>query len=135
MGEIWRDWLAAIDFSVAEGATTVIAVGASMGGTSAVMAAAERAAVAGVVTISAPQEFRGLDAVASAGRVNAPLLLIAGNDDGDAVKDVEEIEAAAAGRADVEVLDTGLHGNALAASDEFRERILELVRGFVADVR
>ena len=134
LGDIWVDWLAAIDFAVAEGATTVVAVGASMGGT-AVMTAAVREAVTGVVMISAPKEFQGLDAVARAGRVKTPLLLIAGNDDGDAVEDAEEIEAAAAGTAQVEVLDTGLHGNALAASNEFRERILELVRGFVADVR
>lgn len=74
------DVSAAMDYLRAAGATTVALVGASMGGTAALVVAS-RTPVAAVVAISAPLEFQGLDASSTASRITAPVLLLAAEGD------------------------------------------------------
>ena len=78
--KIDRDARAALAFARDRGYESVVLVGASMGGTAAIMVAAEEP-VAGVITLSAPISFRGLDAKSAAGRVPVPLAVLASRGD------------------------------------------------------
>lgn len=87
--EIVTDVDAALTFAGAQGYSEAILVGASMGGTAAMVAAdedpstrtpvtsGEAPEVAGVVAISAPVEFAGLDASTAAADLEAPMAVIA----------------------------------------------------------
>jgi pimeloyl-ACP methyl ester carboxylesterase len=74
------DLRAAYDFLKARGATQVALVGASMGGTAAIIVASQVSTPA-VVAVCAPVMFQGLDAVSVAGQVTAPVLLLAATAD------------------------------------------------------
>lgn len=62
------------------GAKRIILVGASMGGTAALIVAS-RMDVAAVVSVSAPESFRGLDATADVKGLRAPALFVAAEGD------------------------------------------------------
>ena len=116
-GDIVLDWLAAIEFAASQGATTIFAVGASMSGTSLVVAAASDSRVSSLVLISAPANFVGIDALSAAPDVSQDVFLIAGDADGNAVADAQAIADALGGKKGVRILETDLHGNDLTASD------------------
>lgn len=78
--QIDRDVAAALGEIRARGLTRVVLVGASMGGTAALMVAA-RQPVQGVITLSAPVEFEGLSAKDGVTKVMAPTLFIGAEDD------------------------------------------------------
>jgi pimeloyl-ACP methyl ester carboxylesterase len=64
------------------GVTRMVLVGSSMGGTAALAAAAQiTPPVAGVVSLSGPEGFRGADADAAAPKLRMPVLFIVGSDD------------------------------------------------------
>lgn len=77
-----RDVVAAVSFLHSLGATRIALVGASMGGTACLRAAAQLAAsgsprIVGVATLSAPVEFKGLSASDAVPRLDLPLLFLA----------------------------------------------------------
>jgi pimeloyl-ACP methyl ester carboxylesterase len=72
----------------------VFLMGASMGGTAAVRVAAENP-TAGVVSLSAPIAFRGLDAREAILRIEVPCLFIAAEGDGPAAAAARELNKAA----------------------------------------
>jgi pimeloyl-ACP methyl ester carboxylesterase len=123
-----EDVRAAIDAANAAGAADVFVVGASMGGTGAVVAAASND-IAGVVTLSAPDVFEDVDAVSWADEVEAPMLLIAADEDGSAAEDALAIAAASNQEPEVVVLSGGQHGTNLFAEhhDEVTRLILEFL--------
>ena len=129
--EIWREWLAAVNFAVAEGATAVYAIGASMGGTSAMVAASMDSRIDGVAAISSPNRFRGLDALENLDQVTAPKLFIAGEGDLAAPKFSRRFDEQSVGPHELVILDTDLHGNTLAVDEEFGPIVLDLLRAFV----
>ncbi|NNK91283.1 MAG: alpha/beta fold hydrolase, partial [Acidimicrobiia bacterium] len=71
------DTVAAVEFALASGAEAVWIIGASMGGTGALAAAAEVPGIKGVVTLSAPLVFEGVDGLAVARAAGVPVLPIA----------------------------------------------------------
>ena len=75
-----RDVQAAVDYLLANGASKVFLIGASMGGTAS-LKVASRQEVAGVITLSAPPSIEGLDAREDVKQVTAPKLYIAAHDD------------------------------------------------------
>ena len=86
------DLQAAMDFLRSQGPDTLFLVGASMGGTASLQAAAGDAAgvaqrVAGVISLSSPVEFQGLDL--SKVRVQVPVLLMATEGDSQAARNVD----------------------------------------------
>ncbi|MCA1831956.1 MAG: alpha/beta hydrolase [Actinomycetota bacterium] len=88
------DLEAAIAEIKALGATKVFLVGASMGGTAALVVAA-REELAGVVAVSVPTEFSDIDALAAAPSIEEPLLLVAADGDPDgAATSARRLEAA-----------------------------------------
>ena len=117
LGDIVMDWQAAIDFAVSQGATTIHAIGASMGGTSLMVQAAGDARISSLVLISAPALFAGIDALAAAPGVLQDTNFFAGDADGNAAADAQAMAAALGGKKGIRILPTALHGNDLAASD------------------
>jgi esterase/lipase len=80
---MWQDVLGAVDFMIARGMVRVMLVGASMGGTASLVAAAQPSVpVVAIVALSAPQSFEGLTADRTVlGNVTAAKLFVAGNAD------------------------------------------------------
>jgi alpha-beta hydrolase superfamily lysophospholipase len=103
------------------GKTKVFLVGASMGGIASLVAGVNvTPAVAGVVSISSPARFRGMDALKSAPRLRVPVLYLAAAGDDNAgydfSKDAEAMSAATAAADNaLEVLPGSLHGIGLIA--------------------
>jgi pimeloyl-ACP methyl ester carboxylesterase len=114
------------------GKKKIVLVGASMGGIAAVTAAANIApAVDGVVSVSAPARFRGMDAVKTAPRLRVPVLYLAAEDDDNAGYDFSEdataLEAATAS-ADkrLEILPGSLHGIGLVGGSARAKALVEV---------
>jgi pimeloyl-ACP methyl ester carboxylesterase len=117
------------------GKKKVFLVGASMGGIAALVAGVNvTPAVTGLVAVSAPARFRGMDAVRTAPRLRVPVLYVAAEGDDNAgydfSQDAETMEAATAS-ADkrLEVLPGSLHGIALMAGSA---RAKAAVEGFLS---
>ncbi|MDG4821879.1 alpha/beta hydrolase [Asanoa sp. WMMD1127] len=92
------------------GATSVVLVGASMGGTFSLAAAAKiTPPVAGVVSVSAPLAYGGVSAQQSAPSVGVPALFLAHEDDGIFGDSAREL-AAACGDATAVVTPGAIHG-------------------------
>ena len=130
---IWRDWNAAIDYALAQGATRIVAIGASMGGTSAVQVAAARTEIVAISAISSPNRFKGLDALENYAAVTIPKLFIVGEQNVAAPDFSRRFHAEAVGPSRLVVLDTDLHGNPLTISMAFGPFIQELLLAFVQD--
>jgi pimeloyl-ACP methyl ester carboxylesterase len=103
------------------GKKKVFLVGASMGGIASLVAGVNvTPAVDGVVAISAPARFRGMDAVKTAPRLRVPVLYLAAEGDDNAgydfSRDAESMHAAtAAADKRLELLPGPLHGIGLVA--------------------
>jgi pimeloyl-ACP methyl ester carboxylesterase len=111
--EMWRDVLAAADELRARGARRVVLVGASMGGTAALVAAS-RADLDGVVTLSAPSTFMNLSAPPEVVQaVDEPKLFIAAQGDGQAAATAQEFYTEASGAKRVEIVTGDEHGTDL----------------------
>src|SRR5690606_37777803 len=76
-----EDVCAAVAFARERGYTSIVLVGASMGGTAAIVVAAGDHDLAGVIALSAPAQFGELDALDAIEGVDAPLALLAAGDD------------------------------------------------------
>lgn len=113
-------------------AQKIFFIGASMGATASVRVAS-RQPVAGVVCISDPVSFRGLDAEEAIGKVKAPSLFIATEEDGGGRYSVSAryLHQKAQGKKDLLILSGAEHGTRLFQSphkDEVEKRILEFLK-------
>ena len=95
------DLAAAVKLMRKRGKHKVFLVGASMGGIASLVAGANvKPAVDGVVSVSAPGRFMGMDAVATAPRLRVPVLYLAAEGDDNAgydfSEDARELHAATA---------------------------------------
>ncbi len=129
--DIWREWEAAFDYAVANGARRIHAGGASMGGTSLIQVAADRDDVASIFAISSPNRFQGLDALEHYDRVTVPMLFIVGAGDKAAPDFSQRYFDRAAGPARLDVLNTDLHGNTLAQDSLWGPRVQPMLYAFV----
>lgn len=129
------DLAAAVKLVRARGKRKVLLVGASMGGIASLVAGASvKPPVAGVVSVSAPARFMGMDAVRSAPTLRVPVLYLAAEGDDNAGYDFSEDARAlhgATASADkrLQVLPGRLHGVGLVAGSP---RAKALVEGFLA---
>jgi pimeloyl-ACP methyl ester carboxylesterase len=94
------------------GIDRVYLVGASMGGTASLIVAA-RVDAAGVVSISSPDEFPPLDALAAVDDISEPKLFITAEDDIPAARSQEAMWAAASAPKEQQIYTGGEHGTAL----------------------
>lgn len=130
---IWQDVLGAIDFVRSRGATTVALVGASMGGTASLVAAAQQGTDADVVvTLSAPTAIEGLVADAAVlQRVTANKLFVAGVGDASARASAEELYATSPPPKRVEIVPANDHGTDLLTGSQ-GEAVRRLVETYLA---
>jgi pimeloyl-ACP methyl ester carboxylesterase len=132
-GDIGHDVRGALNFAHNRGYKHVILVGASMGGTAAIVTAASEP-VDGVITLSAPVQFRGLDAGAVVQQVRAPLAVVASTGDTSAAESAEAFEAKA--KIDprwVLLVDGRAHGTDLLTSPQ-APKVDALLLDFLARV-
>jgi alpha-beta hydrolase superfamily lysophospholipase len=103
--------------------------GASFGATLAALAAAEDPAIGAVALLSPTLEYRGIRIDAPLRKYGArPLLLVASDDDGYAVRTVRDLQKGAAGRETV-MLNRAGHGTAMLGADpDLGRRLVEWFR-------
>jgi alpha/beta superfamily hydrolase len=129
LGLIDRDLTAAIAFMEEQGYSRIYLVGASMGGTASLVVAA-REDVAGVVAVSAPARFEGLEAGAAVADIEEPKLFIASIDDGDAFTSLQSFNQAASEPKDDLTFEGSAHGTELLEGEhaaEFKARIIQFL--------
>jgi len=114
----------------ADGATRVKLVGASMGGTAVLVAASRiRPAVAGVVSLSGPARYSGMDAVQAVRRSKVPVRFLADTKDGAFATDARTLEKAAAAKDKAILLfHDGLHGSQLLALPKAKAYVLAFLK-------
>jgi len=125
------DVAAATRAARARGAQKVFVVGASMGGTAVLAAAANiRPNVSGVVSLSGPAFFSSLDALKLAPRLTVPALYVVGQLDSDFVPDAQKLyDAAASADKAIHVLPIAQHGVDLVRYDaQARALVEEFIR-------
>jgi pimeloyl-ACP methyl ester carboxylesterase len=111
-----EDTVAAVEYLRSQGAKKVYLVGASMGGTTA-LAAAAKTTVDGVISLSAPSIYSGMDAATAVKSITVPVLFAAGEYDGSFGTDAQELYAACASKQKrLILLPSGSHGVSLLSS-------------------
>jgi pimeloyl-ACP methyl ester carboxylesterase len=129
------DMVAAAKLLRQGGAARIVLIGSSMGGTAALSAATRiRPPVAGVVSLSGPAEFQGIDAGAAILRLRVPLLLVAGADDPGYVDDARAMYGKAR-VADKRLLvaSGNAHGTMLLTSGDDAARVRAALDRFLGD--
>ncbi len=110
------DLAAALSYMHRElGIEKVFLVGASVGGTAALVVAS-REDVAGVVSISSPGSYLQVDALSAVGLISAPKLFVTSRDDVPAARSEEEFWSAAKAPKEHQVFEGQAHGTDLFAS-------------------
>jgi pimeloyl-ACP methyl ester carboxylesterase len=90
---------AAAEWARDHGSRKIVLMGASMGGTAVVVAAAHLGgSITGVIDLSGPADFAGMNALGAARRVHVPALFAYGTLDVGFATDVRHVRAAAATR-------------------------------------
>jgi alpha/beta superfamily hydrolase len=117
-----RDVSAGAMYLRSAGADEVVLVGASMGGTASLKAAAQlqtlsSVRIAGVATFSAPVEFMGLSASAAVPDIVLPMLLVAAQDD-EGAEGARALEDLSSAHGDLEILPGGDHGTDLFSGSQ-----------------
>jgi len=123
-----RDLEAAYDF-LASRAKKIFLIGASMGGTASLKVAARRE-VAGVISLSGPDHFRGLDARGEVKKIKAPKLFIATKGDIYAHGAAQRLYQSATSPKDILLLGGSEHGTNMlqgTRASEVREAILDFL--------
>ena len=128
IGLIDRDMMAALGFLQGHGAERVFLIGASMGGTASLLVARDKP-VAGVVTLSTPVAFMGLDASEAVKEVAAPKLFIAGVWDVPAREGLTALFEAAPKPKERFMVESNAHGTDLLGVDRgvVEQRILRFL--------
>jgi esterase/lipase len=118
VSEIWRDTLAAVRFMRQRGHDRIVLVGASMGGTAALIVGA-REELDGVVALSAPSSFMGLTILPEALEIiEEPKLFVAAEGDTSAAATAQQLYAAVPQPKRIEVVDGSAHGIELVVGSE-----------------
>jgi pimeloyl-ACP methyl ester carboxylesterase len=132
--EIWRDVASAASFLAGrDGIDRVVVVGASMGGTAAlIVAASGDVSLAGVATLSAPLSFEGLAIdTARLASIGAPKLFVAGAQDGSAAEAAQTLFDGSNPPKDIEIAPVGDHGTDLLTGtrgEVVRRRLLTFLQ-------
>ncbi len=127
-----RDVKGALRFMAAKGAAKIAVVGASMGGTAALVTASENS-VAGVVSLSSPAKFKGLDAKGVVSKITSPMLFVAATEDGESADDAELLyKSSGDPGAGLELVPGKAHGTSLLEGDT-GDRVRPMVEKFLKE--
>ncbi len=131
IAKIDLDMQAALEFMETK-ADQVFLIGASMGGTAALKVASQTR-VAGVATLSAPNEFRGLSATAGLDSIEGAKLFIAARQDGDAPATVRFFYNSVGEPREMELVEGGAHGTDLLIDPP--DTVRRLLKNWLAKAR
>ena len=129
------DLRAVVNYERDQGRDQIFLVGASMGGTTALVVGADED-IAGVVAISPPSVFEGQDALGAMPNIRAPKLLIASEEDTAAKLSLDELVQAAAPPVDSETYTGNAHGSDLfdplrsEHSGEVKQRVIDFLNRY-----
>jgi pimeloyl-ACP methyl ester carboxylesterase len=131
---IGKDMVAAAAELRRRGADRPVLIGSSMGGTAAIEAAAEiTPPVAGVVSLSGPEEYQGADAASAAPKLRVPVLFIVAEDDPPFDDAARALYKAVPGRdKQLVVLEGGGHGTSLLEFGDRATRVRAELDRFLA---
>jgi len=134
ISELGLDLAAAVQYLLSQGARGIVIVGASMGGTAAIQYVAHQDLL-GVIAISPPTEFRGLNALRDIALVETSVHLMVSETDKAAHREAAILFHAPhqAGWA-IEVFRSGGHGTDLLNGQYGSlvvERLIEVISGFI----
>ncbi len=124
-----QDLSAALRFIKSRDYTQVYLVGASMGGTAALKVASKQD-VAGVIAVSAPDSFMGVDVRRDVANIRAPKLFVASKGDDDAPAAVTFFMQTAPEPKQSQLYDGSAHGTELlqgANAASFKKIVLDFV--------
>jgi pimeloyl-ACP methyl ester carboxylesterase len=124
-----RDLEGAYRFMIGRKIRPVYLVGASMGGTAALVVAA-RVPVAGVATLSAPVAFRGLDAEPALAKLHAQKLFVAAEGDTAAAAAARHLATATPDPKTIDVVAGSAHGTELLAGEQ-KDAVTRALRAFL----
>jgi pimeloyl-ACP methyl ester carboxylesterase len=124
-----REVLGAITTLRQHGVQKVLLVGASMGGTAVLAAAAQaQPPVAGVVSLSGPQIYSGVDAFGAVRKLTVPVFFVAAKDDNHFGRDAQALyDACAAKDKKLDLEIGGAHGMSLL-DDAISAKVEEFLR-------
>lgn len=125
--------VAAARWAVLHGASKVVLMGGSMGGTAVMVAAAHLdVPLAGVIDLSGPAVFAGMNALTAARHVHVPVLFGYGVQDVSFASDVRHVRAVTASH-DKSSVTTGdsTHGAALVDPNVGSPKVREAVKRFL----
>lgn len=134
-GKLDDDLRAVINYMRDQGRGQIFLIGASMGGTTSLVVAAQEA-VEGVAVISPPAQFEGQDALGAVPNVTAPKLFIASEDDTAARLSLDEMLEVAAPPVDSQVYTENAHGTDFfdplrsQHADDVRQRVLDFLQQY-----
>ena len=142
--DVYREWEAALDYAIEEGAEEIIGIGASMGGTSLMQIAAYRDEFAAVAAISSPNVFPNkppenyregrLDGLSNVGEIAVPKLFMVGAANRCAYLYSERFYEQSTAPSRLVVYDTDLHGTTMIDDPQFRpdaqREILDFLRTY-----
>ena len=134
--KISQDVVAAASYLRNAGATRVMLVGASMGGTASLLAAAQpEVDPSAIVTLSAPLSFEGLTIdPTTLQNVPAPKLFIAGTGDATAAQAAQQLYDQALGSRRVEIVPADDHGTDLLTGTR-GEEVQKLITNYLEQFR
>ena len=123
-----RDVKAAVRYLARQGLATdrIVLIGASYGCSVSLLSAGEVAGVRALVLLSPGTNYFGVDVVEAASSFSGPLLIVAAEDDRDAVENARTLAARHQGTGDLEIYSSGGHGTRLfGPRPELEQRIIE----------
>lgn len=131
ISKIYIDLDAALDFIKQYEVKKLFLVGASMGGTASIIGASKEK-IDGLISISAPTEFKGLSAISEIEKVNCPKLFIASKGDKFAAKSAYTFFEKSPQPKDIEILDGNAHGSFIFTEEpQNGEKLKQLILDFL----
>ncbi len=129
------DIVAAAEQLRQRGASRIVLVGSSMGGTAALSAATRVSPpVAAVASLSGPAEYQGIDAKAALPRLRVPVLFAASADDQPFADDARAMYQAAPVRdKHLLIIPGGAHGTSMIEFGDDAPKVLAALEKFIAD--
>lgn len=133
IARVYRDTLAAVRFIRTRNPRRIVVAGASMGGSSSIIAAGETQ-VDGLIVIASGMMFQGLNVHPYLGELRMPKLFIVGRGDAPFNTSVRTMHARTPQPKQLIVIPTGLHGTYMFRNTAHREAIYRAVGAFLGTV-
>lgn len=133
IANVYRDTLAAVRFIRTRNPKKIVVAGASMGGTSSIIAAGQTA-VDGLVVIASGMVFQGLNVHPYLADLRMPKLFIVGRSDRPFIDSVRTMYARSPQPKQLIVIPTALHGTYMFRNAGHRETIYQAIFTFLRTV-